>query len=1747
METNNHFPSTGQSPLSSSSGLKQLPPLVEPVYTNNSLVLFPQQVKSLNCDMPVNGLISPSLPANTHGTFASGTSTASHPTSNNFDYLWKFPKSPILKDCHGPSLPKVNGSTSPVSHGPFYKGNSQDAWENSTSSCLASLSFIGQDLCNFSNINVKVASAANGTHCYSKAPQPASASILHVQADSPSSLCQDEQQVMEIDGAETLEDEEEAISPDVQPDQTSSEYDEENSPTLSVDPEPVSETVPLPSASDVSQIEDSSQLPAELGDSEDLSSESLGPCENELCHDAELPVQPASSPFYYSKEPDEETQENESSLVEALNMESSSSIANDPPVIEEESSDLVIAESDSPELGDCALQDASEMEESPDSPKETKSEEPESALESVLSEETDAEDTTQEPRVASPSPAKAVHPRKGKVTRKRRGSQCKQAPPPEEEFEHLEVKGTPGRRRIASPEEVRQPLLHGWKREVRIRKGHHRWQGETWYYAPCGKRMKQFPEVIKYLSKNNTDPRVRREHFSFSPRMPVGDFYEERPSTDGPQWILLNSEEIPSRILAITGKRGRPRNLEKAKARENKVKRGRGRPPKVKMIDLLNKADAKLLRKLENQDILSDVEKVQLSKLRKKMRRKARNQEAKQEAARKLKLREKREREKEEKKKEEQQKIREAELLAEKKAKEAERNAQKRKTRRRRRQKAPAAAPAPVVHKPDRKQLAQQRRLEERKRQQFMLEELKKPTEDMCLPEHQPLPDFPPVPGLVLPSCAFSDCLTTVEFLHAYGKVFGLNDAKDVPSLYTLQEGLFNVGDSLGEVQDLLVKLLRAALFDPGLPAYCQSLKILGEKVTEIGLTRENVSEALRIFLEAYGGDIDLCESLRTHPFQAHPPHIKASILAFIVNELNASNRIISEIDKTLECMSNYRKNKWIIEGKLRRLKFALSKKAGAQACQISSPEESVKKQSTHGTEEDEDLAEDKPGVLKTSADEGEEVSFNASTLDLERQMEKLTKRQTFLRKKILACSQRLRSASLGQDRYRRFYWLLPHIGGIFVEGYSESPGETPDPPPAELPEMASVKTEAVDASEDKCYITFTRSRGRPRKSKTDLEQYKFCQCRESQEVPINGLLPPNPPGFEQQQDLGQTNVLSWLTHCKNAILNSTVLTPENSPRSDTASAFEIGPCPGAIDTDEKENKLYNLLPRTHCTDPPHKHSPQPSHLLHPPSPATATPPAQASRLTDEQHTGADTPLPSVSVLCQICNKPIRNGMAGLHSSAQERRRGRPSRKRFSAIEQRYYSQLLQKPIPDDKKQAWWWIKDPAMLEALIKALHPRGIREKSLHKHLTKHLGHLKEMCSKAASDPIFEFQPAEGHPVSQETLDKWSVEQWSFQVDLQALQWVEGLEQRVLISDLQIRGWFPPSPGSVRTDLKYFEHTVDVTDDILAKVKREEVRLPREPDNPLDIAVLRLLDLEQNVERRYLKEPLWILSEVQNEKIVTTDPETMNTTEIQYSITPRMRLWRQTVERCRSAAQVTLCLTQLEKCLAWERSVRIVTCIYCRKGDNDEYLLLCDSCDRGCHTYCHRPPIAEIPEGDWFCRNCVSQQCEHEYLKPGGSSRRIKKSVQRYQDDSPIKPPRRKEPSTTSQQSPAESSAAKKRRIGTRSQSPDLTFCEIILMEMESHDDAWPFLEPVNPRLVPGYRKVIKNPMDFATMRNKLLNGRYSSCEEFAEDAELVFSNCQLFNEDESVVGKAGLVLKKFYESRWEEFNQERLNNSL
>ncbi|XP_061760562.1 bromodomain adjacent to zinc finger domain protein 2A isoform X2 [Nerophis ophidion] len=1444
--------------------------------------------------------------------------------------------------------------------------------------------------------------------------------------------------------------------------------------------------------------------------------------------------------------------------------------------------------------------------------------------------------------------------------------------------------GEPNRRRVATEQQVKFPLMHGWKREIRVRKLDDRMRGETWYYAPCGRRMKQFPEIIKYLKKHH-DSIVTREHFSFSPRMPVGDFYEERESPEGMKWFILANEEIPSMIMAITGKRGRPPNPDKEKpSRICSLKTGQvrrpGRPPKAKMIDFLTKVDAKLLKRLESKG-LTEEDKEKMSKIKKKMKKKARMK--RMEDAKMKRIREEKKRAKQDTQNLE-VKAEPQDLTASPLTEDAKQSvAEPKKPGRRRSVKVEAT---PLIQQTDEERIAQgqrvlsargkakalakaqaeaeaaaratlaakrtaerrvqtQRRLEERKRQQLIAEELRKPTEDMCLTDHKPLPDLSRVPGMVLSGTAFSHCLAVVEFLHGYGKLVGLNVPKDIPSLATLQEGLLGIGESQGEVQDLLIKLIEVALRDPGLPSCYQSVKILGDKLTDLQLTRSTVSEVLRIFLESHGYETEVCNTLRTKTFHSLSPETKASMLGFVVEELNGSSVVTSDIDNTLENMSSYRKNKWIIEGKLRKLKTALARRTGrseeelcledrrrsARVAEEDNLEQSVvsDRSSRRGRKEDAKLSDS-------------ESPTNASIPDLERQIDKLTKRQAFFRKKLLQSSHSMRSVMLGQDRYRRRYLALPHLGGVLVEGPEElltsgdvviaevpvtflkkeaeteempvkaedTPMETT--PPQTLPSSpfsGTPQTQTLSPEEDPLpgtasLMSSQKGRGRPRKIKPEVELHlRTAKIRRQRRSSVrsageDGL---GSPVGACTQDLSQSAFLNWLSQSRHAVPSDTCLKEplEGGQTEETVK-----------DAAEKQDQWFTPLPQTqsddNCLSEPNMPSSPPKSpsqdlaapfiQLDPPLTSVGEVSADPQKEIATEEVLSTTQTPPV-VECKPAllhaakrapttparpgrrrrrgsrgSSPARRGPRG----ASAKRRGPPPASLLHDLEQQYFTQLVVKPIPASMVRGWWWIKDPEELFSTLQALHPRGVREKILHKHLAKNMESLKEMCTKPINDPMFELKEEKKEVLLEALQQPWQVQEKAMDVDLSALQWVENLEQRVMASDLHLKAppqsvvneaessvevpaidfqpYTIPEPDSNREDLQYYEHDADPRDDWTVRTKKEWSGLPRIATHPLDLAVLRLANLERNIERRYLKEPLWNPAEVMRLAPLTPTPgeeQPMDVISLESEITSRLRTWRQALDRCRSAPQLCLCLMQLEKAIAWERSVTKVACQVCRKGDNDECLLLCDGCDRGCHMYCLKPKITQVPEGDWFCPTCTAKD---ESKSPHPKKRtRVKKK--RYEENSSDDDTttrrssgmatRHKEvvvattmtATSSSSRSPAEGGAAKRRRMTTRNQ-PDLTFCEIILMEMEAHADAWPFLEPVNPRLVSGYRRIVKNPMDFLTMRERLLQGGYCSCEEFAADAQLVFNNCVLFNEDTSVVGMAGHSMRRFFESRWAEF---------
>ncbi|XP_031480656.1 methyl-CpG-binding domain-containing protein 9 isoform X1 [Nymphaea colorata] len=59
------------------------------------------------------------------------------------------------------------------------------------------------------------------------------------------------------------------------------------------------------------------------------------------------------------------------------------------------------------------------------------------------------------------------------------------------------------------------------------------------------------------------------------------------------------------------------------------------------------------------------------------------------------------------------------------------------------------------------------------------------------------------------------------------------------------------------------------------------------------------------------------------------------------------------------------------------------------------------------------------------------------------------------------------------------------------------------------------------------------------------------------------------------------------------------------------------------------------------------------------------------------------------------------------------------------------------------------------------------------------------------------------------------------------------------------------------------------------------------------------------------------------------------------------------------------------------WEEGV----CKVCGIDKDDESVLLCDTCDSEYHTYCLSPPLARIPEGNWYCPSCISGQSGSQF----------------------------------------------------------------------------------------------------------------------------------------------------------------------
>ncbi|XP_078054220.1 bromodomain-containing protein 9 isoform X19 [Mustelus asterias] len=97
-----------------------------------------------------------------------------------------------------------------------------------------------------------------------------------------------------------------------------------------------------------------------------------------------------------------------------------------------------------------------------------------------------------------------------------------------------------------------------------------------------------------------------------------------------------------------------------------------------------------------------------------------------------------------------------------------------------------------------------------------------------------------------------------------------------------------------------------------------------------------------------------------------------------------------------------------------------------------------------------------------------------------------------------------------------------------------------------------------------------------------------------------------------------------------------------------------------------------------------------------------------------------------------------------------------------------------------------------------------------------------------------------------------------------------------------------------------------------------------------------------------------------------------------------------------------------------------------------------------------------------------------------------------------------------------------------------------EHFLRQLQRKDPHGFFAFPVTDSIAPGYSMIIKHPMDFSTMKDKILANEYNSITEFKGDFKLMCDNAMTYNRPETVYYKAA---KKLLHTGFKMMSKERL----
>lgn len=103
-------------------------------------------------------------------------------------------------------------------------------------------------------------------------------------------------------------------------------------------------------------------------------------------------------------------------------------------------------------------------------------------------------------------------------------------------------------------------------------------------------------------------------------------------------------------------------------------------------------------------------------------------------------------------------------------------------------------------------------------------------------------------------------------------------------------------------------------------------------------------------------------------------------------------------------------------------------------------------------------------------------------------------------------------------------------------------------------------------------------------------------------------------------------------------------------------------------------------------------------------------------------------------------------------------------------------------------------------------------------------------------------------------------------------------------------------------------------------------------------------------------------------------------------------------------------------------------------------------------------------------------------------------------------------------------------------------LTFIldNVVNNRLKTMSESWPFVKPVNKKLVKDYYNIVKHPMDLETIAKKVKSHKYHSRQEFMSDVERILGNCVLYNGKESPFTQKAEALVKACQEMLDEYDE-------